>query len=150
MENKLVLENLVGELVQARNAASLAFDVEAQEREKLFETEAYKRVEECAAIAQAWVERAERVEDDIRKVGFEVYQETQNKQVYPGIGIRAMTRVAYEEQDAANWCVKNDKVSLLKLDKTKFEKWVKAVDGLEEVEVAEVYTEHIVTIAKEL
>ena len=60
----------------------------------------------------------------LREMAVKVFGETGNKQVAPGVVIRAMTRLNYEYKDAIIWAL--DHRLALKLDSSTFDKMVKA------------------------
>jgi len=63
-------------------------------------------------------------EDSLRFLALETYAKTGEKTVAYGIGIRVLTRLAYEDSDAMSWALEHKLA--LKLDFSAFEKMVKA------------------------
>jgi len=59
----------------------------------------------------------------LREMALETYAETGEKAVAPGIGIRVMTRLNYENQKAMEWAIEHKLA--LKLDSSAFEKIAK-------------------------
>ena len=59
----------------------------------------------------------------LRELALEVYAETKDKAVAPGIGIRVMTKLGYDNKEAMDWAIKHELA--LKLDTSNFEKIAK-------------------------
>ena len=83
-------------------------------------------------------------EECLRTIALQVYSETQDKQVAPGVGIRVRQVLNYESKDAFDWAVKHELA--LKLDPSAFEKIAKT-SNLSFVTITE---EPTATIAAEL
>ena len=60
----------------------------------------------------------------LREMALQTYASTQDKQVAPGVGIREVTKYAYDEAEALKWAIEHKMA--LKLDETKFKNHVKA------------------------
>ena len=65
-------------------------------------------------------------EDALRFLALQSYAKTGEKSVAPGIGIRLMTRLAYEDKEAMSWAMEHKLA--LKLDFSAFEKIAKTSD----------------------
>ena len=63
-------------------------------------------------------------EATLREMALSIFAETQDKKVAPGIGIREVTKYAYNEAEALKWAIEHELA--LKLDETKFKNHVKA------------------------
>lgn len=77
------------------------------------------------------------------------YRATGEKAPLPQIGIRLDKVVSYDEGQAKDWCLSH-LPDALKLDKPKYEKYIKAVSGIMDTGVAVVNTKPTVTISKDL
>ena len=75
------------------------------------------------ALTQAGAEVAE-VEDRLRELTLRAYAETGDKAPAIGVGIREVTKYAYDPKTALNWAIEHKMA--LKLDETKFKNHVKA------------------------
>lgn len=80
----------------------------------------------------------------LRELALETYAETGDKTVAPGVGIRVMSRLGYNNKEAFEWAIKHELA--LKLDSSAFEKIAKTSD-LAFVTITE---EPTATIATEL
>lgn len=85
-------------------------------------------------------------EEKLRAATLAAYQETGNKKPAPGVGIRIMKALDYEECQAIEWAVEAGAGNCLKLDKKNFEKAAEAL-ALDFVTINNVPQ---ATIAKEL
>lgn len=94
-------------------------------------------------LTQAGAEVAE-AETKLREMALEVYAETKDKVVAPGIGIRVMSRLGYDSKEAMDWAMEHKLA--LKLDSSAFEKIAKT-SNLPFVTISE---EPQATIATEL
>jgi len=63
-------------------------------------------------------------EDELRQLTIKAYEETGNKAPVPGVGIREVTKLDYEQPEALHWAIEH--TMALSLDKKAFEKIVKA------------------------
>ena len=72
---------------------------------------------------------------DISAAALKEYEETKNNKPYPGIGIRLMKKMEYNEKDAMQWAQEHNLA--LKLDVRDFEKHA-VVSKLDFVKVVEV------------
>ncbi len=117
------------EAKKARHDAQVAWE---ESNAILFQAEAVASGE-CASA-----------EAKLKEEALKVYAEVGNKTVAPGVGIRLMTRLLYENKEAMDWAVKHELA--LKLDTSAFEKIAKT-SNLPFVTITE---EPIATIATEL
>jgi hypothetical protein len=85
-------------------------------------------------------------ENKLRELTLAAYALTGNKKPAPGIGIRIMKELDYEEDQAIEWAVESGAGNCLKLDKKNFEKAAEAL-ALDFVTINNVAQ---ATIAKEL
>lgn len=83
-------------------------------------------------------------EDNLREMAIAIYSETGNKIVASGVGIRVMTKLGYDAEEAMDWAVEHKLA--LKLDTSTFEKIAKT-SNLSFVSITE---EPSATIATEL
>ena len=83
-------------------------------------------------------------EGALRLSALDIYAETKDKQVAPGIVIKEFTKYAYNEAEALKWAIEHNMA--LKLDETKFKSHVKA----DPPDFVVVTTEPQATIATEL
>lgn len=126
-----------------------AQEAEAHHYERMLETMPGKEWQEARDTVEVVRAKMKAVDDELRQLVVEHFIETGEKHILPGIGIREYTRVQYDEDEAREWC----KVNLpdaLKLDKRKFEKYVKAVSEMSPVPVAQVDKEPTATISSDL
>ena len=86
-------------------------------------------------------------EAKLREMTIQSYVDTGNKSALPGIGIRIMTRLTYDNQMAMEWAVEHKLA--LKLDAVIFEKIAKT-SGLPFVTIAEEPTATIAADLKEI
>ena len=89
----------------------------------------------------AWLEDEEA---ELRDRTLKAYTETGNKAPAPGVGIREVTKYAYDQAEALKWAIEHKMA--LKLDETKFKNHVKA----DPPDFVVVSTEPQATIATEL
>lgn len=85
-------------------------------------------------------------EETLRAATLEAYRETGNKKPVPGVGIRIVKDLDYEECQAIEWAVEAGAENCLKLDKKNFEKAAEAL-ALDFVTINSIPQ---ATIAKEL
>lgn len=85
-------------------------------------------------------------EEKLREATLEAYRETGNKKPAPGVGIRIVKDICYEEYMAITWAVEAGAGNCLKLDKKNFEKAAEAL-ALDFVTINSIPQ---ATIAKEL
>ena len=85
-------------------------------------------------------------EEKLRAATLEAYQETGNKKPAPGVGVRIVKEMLFDEDEAIQWAIRANAMRCLSLQKANFKK---VADGLELafVEILEVPQ---ATIAKEL
>lgn len=85
-------------------------------------------------------------EEELRRMTLEAYQLTGNKKPAPGVGIRIMKALDYEECQAIEWAVEACAYNCLKLDKKNFEKAAEALA----LDFVTINTVPQATISKEL
>lgn len=85
-------------------------------------------------------------EETLRAATLEAYQETGNKKPAPGVGIRIVKEMIFDEAEAIDWAVDASAKNCLKLNTSNFKKVAEGL-GLPFVEIAECPQ---ATIAKEL
>ena len=113
------LEKQINLVVEARkdnayyNEAIRELKVVWEDYNKVILEEAARQKEELAAS-----------EVTLREMAVAIYAETGDKKVAPGIGIREVTKYAYDEAEALKWAIEHKMA--LKLDETKFKNHVKA------------------------
>ncbi len=85
-------------------------------------------------------------EAKLRELTLKAFEVTGSKKPAPGVGIRVVKALQYDETKALHWCVSNQYLNCLSLNKTNFKKVAEGL-GPDFVEIKEVPT---ATIAKEL
>jgi len=95
-------------------------------------------------LIRGYSEQIEIIETEIKNVALEKYQETGEKKLDFGIGIRVMSKLGYDSDIALKWGLEHSMA--LTLDKKAFEKIAK-VNKLDFVEYRE---EAIATIPREI
>jgi len=100
--------------------------------------------EQLFADEKAAKETCAEAEKQLREMALEVYAETKDKAVAPGIGIRVMTKMEYDAKVAMEWAVKHELA--LKLDTGAFEKIAKT----NALPFVIIFEEPLATIAQEL
>ncbi len=122
------------------------FDQTLEEMESTPEGQKHLRVKD--AIADVKAELAD-TDNYVRREALTIYEHTGDKIIMPGIGIREMTRIQYDEEHAREWCLNNNPV-LMRLDTRRFEKFARAVQGIQDIEVVSYETEFIATVSSDL
>lgn len=84
------------------------------------------------------------VEEKLRQKAVDEFIKTGNKQPFPGMAIRENVKVEYDEKTATEWAVRKSQ-TMLKLDKTKFEKYAKEYP--EDLGFVKVYKLPVATIS---
>ena len=133
------LKGQINIVVEAREKAEKAIEVRNQAK--------FKWEEENKAILDEAVDAVQKVEEAetiLRHLTVASYLETGNKNPAPGIGIREMTTLEYEEKVAFDWALEHKMA--LKLDTSAFEKIAKASP----LDFVKVFTEPKATIATAL
>lgn len=106
-------------VAEAREATRLAISVRESSYQKWVEAnEGLLNNESLAKLGR------DTAEAKLREMTLQAYAETGNKTPEIGLGIRIMTRLAYENPDAMFWALEHKLA--LKLDTSAFEKMVKA------------------------
>lgn len=82
----------------------------------------------------------------LRELALEAYRETGSKKPAPGVGIRVVMQLHYDEAEALAWAIESGAESCLSLQKTNFKKVAEGLK-LDFVKIEEV---HQATIAREL
>lgn len=85
-------------------------------------------------------------EEKLRAATLEAYRETGNKKPAPGVGIRIVKEMLFDEDEAVQWAIRANAMRCLSLQKTNFKKVAEGLE-LDFVEILEVPQ---ATIAKEL
>ena len=112
------LERLINLVVDARRVVGKATELKDSEyQEWVEENQPYIDAE---IKAKSYCLEAE---TQLREMALQTYEETEDKQVAPGVGIRVRTVLNYESKDAMDWAVKHELA--LKLDSLAFEKIAK-------------------------
>ena len=113
MENSLKAQ--INAVVKARQNAQQAAELRTSAYNKWVEE--YSPLLDDEAVAKSLCQEAE---GKLRELALEVYAGTGDKAVAPGIGIRVMTRLDYENKDAMDWAIEHKLA--LQLDATTFKK----------------------------
>lgn len=119
MPEEKQLREQINAVVEAREKAQEAITKRAEALQSW--QEANKQLYTNESDAKTACQQAE---DGLRFLALQSYAKTGEKSVAPGIGIRLMTRLAYEDKDAMNWSMEHKLA--LKLDFSAFEKMVKS------------------------
>jgi len=85
-------------------------------------------------------------EEKLRQLILIAYQETGNKKPAPGVGIRIVKEMLFDEDEAVQWAIRANAMGCLSLQKANFKKVAEGLE-LDFVEILEVPK---ATIAKEL
>ena len=115
-------ENILDMVKKVALYRSLGAKLAAEKKEQLARWEA-ENAELLEILAQYTSELAE-AEPALRAEAIKIYQETGSKTPGPGVGIRLMQVLSYEEAEAFRWAVEH--VMALRLDVKAFEKITKA------------------------
>ena len=142
MAEEKQLREQINLVVEAREKSRLLSD----KRKSMYDAFTSQHSDFFSEVATAASEVGE-AEAILRGLALETYVQTGEKTVAPGIGIRMMTRLAYENKDAMDWALEHKLA--LKLDSSAFEKMVKANPLSFEFFVA-ISEEPTATIATEL
>jgi len=67
------------------------------------------------------------MEEKIRAAAVSVFQETGNKRPAPGVGIREVEKLDYDDAGAITWAIDHSHRGLLSLKKTDFERAAKSI-----------------------
>lgn len=89
------------------------------ESREAWEAAHYQEIDGLRAMTQALSE----AEGAVRAAAIAAYQETGSKKPVPGVGIRVLTKLRYDEADALRWAREHD--LCLMLDKAAFERQAK-------------------------
>lgn len=89
------------------------------------------------------------VRAEINDLTLAVYQQTGNKKPAPGVGIRVLSKLEYNEQVAFDYCSHN-LLEALKLDKRVFDKYARGVQEVKPLEFVTIIEEPSPTIASDL
>ena len=112
------LKQQINTVVEAREATRLAISVREASYQKWAEAnEGLLNNESLAKLGR------DTAEAKLRELALETYAVTGDKAVAYGIGIRVLTRLAYEDSDAMSWALEHKLA--LKLDTSAFEKIAK-------------------------
>ncbi len=90
--------------------------------------------------------RLQKEEEKLRAATLEAYQETGNKKPAPGVGVRIVKEMIFDEAEAIDWAVDASAKNCLKLNTSNFKKVAEGL-GLPFAEIVECPQ---ATIAKEL
>lgn len=138
-----------------KSLASLRRDLEENEawREAKFEkVKALPEYQEFEKLRQERSDIADKIEalrSEINKLTLQAYQETGEKSPANGVSVRVYTNYSYDEEKAFGYC-RGRLPAALKLDKRKFEKYVKGVQDVQPLEFVAVEEDPRPTIASDL
>lgn len=116
-----ILEEVKEQINAVVEARKKARELKSQ-RDALLEEWNKANQELFDALTQAGAEVAE-VEAKLRNLALISYEETGEKAVAPGVGIRVMSRLGYDSKEAMAWAMEHKLA--LKLDSSAFEKIAK-------------------------
>ena len=94
-------------------------------------------------------DKMSQLDQTIRDNAVILYFQTGEKKITPHVNIRVTRKPCYEVEQAVEWC-RNSLPEALKLDKVKFEKYVRAVDGITYLPFVEMTDEPSATISTNL
>jgi len=129
------MENLLMELAKKREALS-EIRIALQELIKsITESKEYKELSEKEkSLKQETTE----LESSIKDEALFWYRQTGNKKPCDGVGIRVMTRVNYNSEDAIDWCI-TQLPSALTINEKTFERVIKQLQDVPEFVSIEEY-----------
>ena len=135
----MTITEQVNTVVEARANAKHATEVRTNLYEEWLAT--YHAVIETE---KAMKETCQEAEVKLRELALQIFAETKDKAVAPGIGIRVLTKLDYDSKTAMAWAMEHKLA--LKLDTTSFEKIAKTNN----LEFVTIYEEPQATISQEL
>jgi len=132
------------------DGAQIALEEEMQAaREKLEQTELWLNYESIRLALGEFLQDKETLRNEIKEFALDEYRQTQEKKPVDGVAIRIYRCVAYDPEIALDWC-KEYLPMALKLQKSKLEKHLKAIQDTAPPEWVEYYEEPRTTISSDL
>ncbi len=119
------LPGLLRQLAAVRTAQA---GMEAELKTRREEWERDSIVASIIASVAAGKDLLAELEGQVRELAVAAYHETGSKKPAPGVGIRLMTRLEYDPQEALFYALEHQLVSMLKLNAKVFEKAAPALD----------------------
>ena len=133
------ITELINAVVDAREVAQQATELRKSSYQKWVDANQHLIDSEKTAGEAGYA-----AETELRKLAIQLFEANGEKTVAPGIGIRMMTKIHYDENEALKWAMEHKLA--LKLDGKKFSSLAK--DGT--IDFAVVSEEPQATIASEL
>ena len=137
------------ELAQARWALGELQDLEMSRRENMEQTPEGVAYLETKCKIKELEQDIEIIDASIRGWSLLQYRLYNERNPINHVKIKVMRRMIFDEDEAEQWCLEHNPV-MLKLDTPKFKRFVRAVDGIQDVDCVELYNEPIATIARDL
>jgi hypothetical protein len=109
----------------------------------------YQEFEELRQERSDIAEQIDNLRNEINELTLKAYLDTGEKNPASGVGVRVYTNYVYDEDKAFGYC-RSRLPAALKLDKRKFEKYVKGVQDVQPLEFVEVKEDPRPTIASDL
>ena len=136
----------LAEMMEAQ--AALEEEMQAA-RDRLEQTELWLDYQSTREALGEFLQSIEDTRNEIKQLALDEYRQTQEKKPADGIAIRVYRCVAYDEEIALDWC-KEYLPMALKLQKSKLEKHLKAIQDTAPPEWVEYYEEPRTTISSDL
>jgi hypothetical protein len=121
MGKKYELIGAVAALRTARHQIERAQESVDEADRELRDTPQWKCFSEMTAYKAGIQKMAADLQQTVRALAIEIYAETGDKKVWPGIGIRVSEEIEYDSAEALAWCRENAP-GLLVVDTKAFEK----------------------------
>jgi len=137
------------ELAQARWALGELRALEMSRQENMEQTPEGMAYLETKCKIKELEQDIEVIDADIRSWSLVQYHLYNERNPIDHVKIKVMRKMIFDEDEAKSWCLEHNPV-MLKLDTPKFKRFVRAVDGIQDVDCVELYNEPIATIARDL
>jgi hypothetical protein len=140
-DNNYFLKLSMEHLAEVKEAINFHADTIKMLEESLAADERMMKIAELRGEIKSLEQKANNIRTEIEPEAVKLYEETGEKSLLPGLGIRVYTELEYEEETALQHCISKDMLGALRVDKKSFEKYAKAmadVDPLNFVRIIEV------------
>ena len=97
----------------------------------------YQRYEKLVEQRKEVMDKKKNISDGLKELAVLQYFDIGEKKPAPGVEVRIYTRLNYDEETAFSFCEQHLPAAL-KLDKKKFEKYVKAMEEVDPVDFVEI------------
>jgi hypothetical protein len=144
-----MLEQKLKSLAELQKELEEAQAWEEARREKLEALPEYQAVEKIKEARLQLISQIDEQRRENNELTLKAYQETGEKNPASGVGIRVYSRFDYDEGKAFDYC-RGRLPAALKLDKRKFEKYVKGVQEVQPLDFVEITDDPRPTIASDL